>query len=271
MRREAIWTGARTARVRGIAWSALAVIVLGIVPSAMAAALPPPAHVSVTARTAHSLTITWTRVPGASSYRVLRGAVRRSTTTARSHTFHELACGTRYRLGVRARAAGRRSQTRWLTARTAACSTAPPGRPRGLAVVAATARSLTLTWKPPTGSGRLAYTVGLDGRRVADTPTPAHTFDGLSCGTAYTLSVTARNRAGRSATSSLTGHTAPCAAVCDGVSVPASADLSQTVADAPAGTTFCLAGTYHLSAPVLPKDGDAIGGPRAPSSMARRP
>ena len=204
-------------------------------------ALPPPAHVSVTARTAHSLTITWTRCL-AHPATACSAALLAMTTTARPHTFHEAAYGTAIGSGT-ARAAGRRS------ARVADRPHA--GLQHGAARQAASARRRRGDGAEPhphleatTGSGRLACPVRLDGRRVADTPTPPYTFDGLVSRTAHTLSVTTHNRAGRSAPADLTAHTAPCAAGVTGSLCPRAPSLADRRRRAGRYHVF-LARTYH--------------------------
>jgi hypothetical protein len=140
--------------------------------------------------------------------------------------------------------------------------TANPSRPRGLRVVAVSAHGFTLRWKVPRRHrGPIGYAVSLDAGSETKTSVRSSTFGGLSCGTAHALSVTTYDRHGRrSPSATVTARTAVCGEPCTGTAVPASADLSQTVASAPAGTTFCLSGRYQLTSPVVPRNGDAFIG-----------
>jgi parallel beta-helix repeat protein len=48
---------------------------------------------------------------------------------------------------------------------------------------------------------------------------------------------------------------------CDGVSVPSGESIQSYIDAHPAGTVFCLAGSYMLAAPLVPLTGDAFIGP----------
>jgi chitodextrinase len=141
-------------------------------------------------------------------------------TTALSYTFGALACGTDYSLAVRAvDAAGNKSALAEVPARTLDCltpapppDTTPPSDPGNLAVAAATASSIALTWSASTDNvGVTGYGVYRNGTSLPAVTQPGTTVSGLQCGTAYTLSVDAYDAAGnRSSRAAVTASTAAC-------------------------------------------------------------
>jgi parallel beta helix pectate lyase-like protein len=59
----------------------------------------------------------------------------------------------------------------------------------------------------------------------------------------------------------LTGPVGPVARSCHGVAIAAGGDIQRAIDSRPPGTTFCLrAATYRLSAPLVPRRGDAFIG-----------
>jgi hypothetical protein len=61
----------------------------------------------------------------------------------------------------------------------------------------------------------------------------------------------------------LTGPVGPVARSCHGVAIAADADIQRAIDARPPGTTFCLrTATYRLTAPLVPKRGDALIGAR---------
>ena len=110
--------------------------------------------------------------------------------------------------------------------------TQAPSVPQGLAVSTRTTTSVSLTWSASTDdSGVAGYGRYRDGTLVASTAGTSHTFTGLACGTTYTFGVDAYDGAGnRSARSSLTAATSPCAA--------ASGPVAAYSFDAGSGTTL---------------------------------
>ena len=126
-------------------------------------------------------------------------------TTARSYTYGGLACGTDYSLAVQAvDAAGNKSALAEAPARTLECpapapppDTTPPSQPGNLAVAAATASSIALTWSASTDNvGVTGYGVYRNGTSLPPVTQPGTTVSGLQCGTAYTLEVDAVDAAG---------------------------------------------------------------------------
>ena len=90
-----------------------------------------PADVRATTVRPYSVTVTWTRVPGADAYRLFRNGARAGVQHhPREFTFWGLRCDESYSLGVRAvDRDGDRSRLRSLRVRTDACppvNTAPP-------------------------------------------------------------------------------------------------------------------------------------------------
>jgi phosphatidylinositol-3-phosphatase len=126
-----------------------------------------------------------------------------------------IACGKSYTFGVQAYDAAGNSSTRSsVTAATGACTdTSAPTAPTPLAVSAVTTTSITLSWGVSTDNvGVVGYGVYRDGVAVGSSPVTTYALGGLSCGMSYTLAVDAYDAAGnRSAKSSLTASTSPCA------------------------------------------------------------
>ena len=71
-----------------------------------------------------------------------------------------------------------------------------PDPPTGLAVVAASATSLTMTWEAGDGRPAQKFALHRDGMRLALTGETSYTFTGLSCDTTYTLEIEAFDSAG---------------------------------------------------------------------------
>jgi hypothetical protein len=79
--------------------------------------------------------------------------------------------------------------------------------------------------------------------------------------TAIIVTLIAKNLISTERPSPTETTTSQAQATCDGIVVPAGTSLSAGVSDAPAGTTFCLSGSYTLTSPVTPKSGDVFEGP----------
>ena len=88
---------------------------------------PPPGHVHTDAVGPHHIQLVWTAPVRARRFGVWKQGRHAGLTGRRAFTFRELSCGTRYRLGVRARYSdGGRSAIRWISARTSACIPTAP-------------------------------------------------------------------------------------------------------------------------------------------------
>jgi chitodextrinase len=178
-----------------------------------------PADLAVTGATQSSISIGWspsTGNDGALSYGLFLNGARIGTTAATAYTFSSLACGTSYTLAVDALdAAGGASGPATLIAATSPCNDpTPPSAPSGLAVTQATTSSLSVAWTASTDNlGVLGYDLFLNGSKIGTTAATSYTFNGLACGTTYTVGVDSYDAARNiSARVSLNASTSPCAA-----------------------------------------------------------
>jgi chitodextrinase len=170
--------------------------------------VPPaaPSSLAVGAKTATSLTLTWTAPSdnvGVTGYGYYLNAALLANGAGTSYTFTGLACATSYTLGVDAYdAAGNRSGRAQLTASTNACpDTQAPTTPSGLVVSAQTANSLTLAWTDSTDNvGVTGYGRYLNGSLLSSAAGTSFTFSGLACGSSYTLGVDAYDANGNRST-----------------------------------------------------------------------
>ena len=177
-------------------------------PGPQANRLPTPAGLRVEGRTRNSIAVTWRRVPSAWSYGVRLNGRLVAVTRRERHTYRQLACGTRYRLGIVARRGGRRSRPARVTVRTLPC----PPMPDQLTAAPVGSDSVQLSW---VGTGA-TYEVFVDGVKSSSTASTGATVAPLLCGRSYTLGVVALDHAGnRSAmatTAAVTGSCPPPAA-----------------------------------------------------------
>ena len=95
-------------------------------------------------------------------------------------------------------AAGNHSAKSGASFATSACGgggvtdTQAPSNPSGLHSSGATTTSISIAWTASTDNvGVAGYYLSRDGSRVATTTSVAYTFTGLSCGTSYSLAVSA--------------------------------------------------------------------------------
>jgi chitodextrinase len=138
---------------------------------------------------------------GVTGYGIYLGGahVTDSTANLAAYTFAGFTCGTRYVFGVDAfDAAGNRSSLATLTASTSACpDTTPPNAPTGLTTSSVTTTGLTVGWTAATdNAGVVAYAVYVNGAALGTTTSTSYAISGLTCGTAYTVAVEARDAAG---------------------------------------------------------------------------
>lgn len=159
--------------------------------------------------TSSSVTLHWSAVAGATRYKVWRSGEQGVSLagTARSYTFTYITIAGRYTLGVRAFGRGGVSRPSKIQATIPAPATTPT-QPTGLSVAAART-SLTLTWSAVTGATSYEVKRGASGAVAAVSSGRRHPFSGLSAGNSYTLYVRAKNSAGTSGWSSITGTTTP--------------------------------------------------------------
>src|SRR6266508_1465460 len=209
----------------------LAVVALSFVamlsalsPSASAATTPSvPTNLTVTAASSSSITLQWGRSyadNGIQGYRMfLDGAYvgwsdQLQGATQLSYTFNGLSCGKSYTLGVTGvNLAEVHGDTATLIGATAPCGdTQAPSAPGGIAQIAKTASSATISWNPSSDNvGVVGYGAYQGGIRIAQTPQTTYTFANLSCGQSLTIGVDAYDAAGnRSGQTSFVVTTSPC-------------------------------------------------------------
>jgi chitodextrinase len=148
-----------------------------------------------------SVTISWlasSDSAGVTGYGLYRGSSRVDTTTQTTGTFGGLACGTAYQVGVDAvDAANNRSQRVDLTVTTAACPDAQaPSKPGNVTATTRTTTSIALSWAPSLDNvGVVGYRLYRGGVETGTTAGLTGIFNGLACGTNYTLAVEAYDAA----------------------------------------------------------------------------
>jgi chitodextrinase len=153
---------------------------------------------------------------GVARYGIYLGGNRLSDSSANlaAYTITGLTCGTSYAFGVDAfDAAGNRSTRATLNASTSPCAdTTPPSAPSGLNASSITDTGLTFGWSASTDNvGVTTYVVYRNGSQVGQTSTTSYSVSGLTCGTAYTLAVEARDAAGNaSSRPSVNASTSAC-------------------------------------------------------------
>jgi chitodextrinase len=166
-----------------------------------------------------SVTVVWspsTDNVGVTGYGVYLSNLLVNSPTSPSVTLTGLTCGKPYFVEVDAKdAAGNRSGKASLWVNTKACpDTTAPSAPTGLTVPNKTQTSLTLQWTASTDNVAVTgYSLRRNGTATGNVTTTSGTFSGLTCGTAYTLDVTAYDAAGnRSGTTAASATTSACAA-----------------------------------------------------------
>jgi chitodextrinase len=182
--------------------------------------LTPPSTttgLTLTKVTATSLSLSWQpshddrKLSGYALYRDGIFVVARSRTAA---TFHGLACGRTYRLGVAAfDAAGNESEVASLSASTSPCpDTLAPTQPANLTQTGATGSTISLFWSPSLDDVSVAgYGLYRDGVRIGTATGTSFVVEGLACGTSYMLGIDSYDSAGnRSAITSVFASTSPC-------------------------------------------------------------
>ncbi|HEV7203265.1 MAG TPA: hypothetical protein VGN18_01575 [Jatrophihabitans sp.] len=165
--------------------------------SATPAAAAPGAPTGLTGQAGDTTAaLTWAPVTGATSYRVYRGGVLRTTVGPTSYTDTGLTNGTAYAYTVTAIKSGVES------AASSAVSVTPvavvPGTPAGVVAAPGDAQ-VTLTWNASANAA--SYRVYRDGLLVASPTGLTLTDTGLTNGTAYAYTVVAVNGTAVSAAS----------------------------------------------------------------------
>ncbi len=172
-------------------------------PSSPATATPePPAPATPTGLVATAgnarVTLTWSAVPGATSYDVYENGKSSGWVTNAAHTVTGLTNGTRYSFTVSATDGGGTSAQS--AAELATPVDAVPAPPTALAASAVSADGATLTWAA--SAGATGYSVFANGTEVATSATSSTVVTGLNPGTPYSFAVTASDAGGTSAPSS---------------------------------------------------------------------
>jgi chitodextrinase len=229
---------------------------------------PPTAPTNVTAslRTTTSITLTWAAATdnvGVAAYGVYNGADLVQTTAGLTGIVSGLTCGTNYTLAVDAfDASGNSSPKTTVMVATLACpaDTTPPTQPGNLRLTAATGTSATLAWNTATDNvGVTGYDVFRAGQKVGSTATTSYLMNGLSCGTSYSVAVSAFDAAGnRSPQATISVSTSTCATTPQSCPLPAYPDASCT--GVPAGTTLTPSGGLTITVAGTVIDGRDITG-----------
>ena len=176
-----------------------------------------PTNLVKSSATTSSIGLSWsasTDNVGVTGYRVYRDATLLGSTAQTSFTAGGLSCGTSYTFQVEAYdAAGNKSPQTPLTAATSGCADSQaPSAPSGLGIVGQTASSIWISWTASTDNvGVAGYDLYNGTTSVGTTSGTTYTFNGLACGTNYTLGVVARDAAGNtSSRSTIAASTSAC-------------------------------------------------------------
>jgi chitodextrinase len=182
-----------------------------------------PTGVSASATGQTSISLSWTASTdnvGVTGYRLFSSGAQVGSSSTTSYTLTGLTCGATYILSVAAvDAAGNQSTPASVTAKTQACAVTtaivdktPPTVPTQLTTSTVGQTGATLSWTASTDNvGVKGYRVYLGGGLVTTSASNSYTFFGLTCGTNYTLGVSAFDAAGNaSAQATVTLATAPC-------------------------------------------------------------
>jgi chitodextrinase len=199
-----------------------------------------PSGLTSSSVTSTSFTLSWTASTdnvGVSSYEVFRNGTSLGTTASTSFNVSGLTAGTAYSMTVRAKdAAGNYSaQSSALSVTTTAASdTQAPTVPSGLTSSSVTSTSFTLSWTASTDNvGVALYEVFKDGTSLGTTTSTSYTVTGLTAGTAYSMTVRAKDAAGNYSAQS------------SALSVTTTAAVTLRDADNPASTVAGLDYQYY--------------------------
>ncbi len=189
--------------------SAAATVNASTLPNAPSA----PTGLATSGITQTSITLTWTKSAGATSYKVRAGTTGAFTLLGdvATYTFTSLTANTGYTLQVVASNSGGDSSSAQTSASTNNVPPPPaPAAPTGLATSGITQTAITLSWTK--SAGATGYKVQADSGTVTTLGDVAtYTFSSLSAGTSYTLKVIATNAGGDSAAASISASTLPAA------------------------------------------------------------
>jgi chitodextrinase len=165
---------------------------------------PPSAPTNLTAAniTINSVDLSWTASTdnvGVTGYDVYQDGSLIASVTTTSHSVTGLASGTTFAFAVQAKdAAGNLSAfSTTVNVTTETPDTTPPSVPTGLVASAITQTSLTLAWDASTDNvGVTGYDVYQDGSLITSVTGTSTNISGLTAGTTYAYTVTAKDAAG---------------------------------------------------------------------------
>ena len=176
-----------------------------------------PTNVTASTRTTTSIALTWapaTDNVGVAGYGVYNAGQLVNTTAGTTGIVSGLTCGTNYTLAVDAfDATGNSSAKTTVMVSTLPCSdTQAPSTPTGMSASNVTQTGATVKWNAASDNvGVTGYDVYRNGTKVTTVTTLSTDQSGLSCGTAYTFAVAARDAAGnQSAQAQVVVTTATC-------------------------------------------------------------
>jgi parallel beta-helix repeat protein len=252
-------TGDRQRLVARVAWITAVVLVV-LLPGAAAGdnsddkkPPKPPADIKLVAASTTTLTFAWSGSPSSSArvgtvgYTIYRDTTVVGTTAEPTYMVENLSCGTTYTFSIDAfDQAGNHSDRVPVQGTTAACvpappppppsgDTQPPTQPGSPVVGSVGTTSISITWQASSDNvGVAGYALFRNGDQDGTTTPTSYTFTGLSCGTAYTLAVSAFDAArNTSSRAQLSASTAQCAAPLPDTSPPtAPGALTKTAAGA---------------------------------------
>ena len=193
--------------------------------------------VKVTQKTPVSATVTWTKVTGATSYKVYNGTKLLKTVTTNSATIGSLVPGTSYSINVKAVVTV--SKKDYLGKASANVAFKPTlAAVTGLKASAVSKDSVTITWTASKTAGISGYYIYKGSSKVATVAADVKTynFTGLSAGTAYKFKVVAyySSYTAAKSVSVTTTPLAPTALKLDSAT-ESSANLSWTASSAASG------------------------------------
>jgi hypothetical protein len=139
---------------------------------------------------------------------------------------------------------------------TASSGASAPSSPRGVHALAIDSNAVVVGWDPPADATR--YRVFRDGALIEGRAQAVASVDSaLAPGSTHTYAVSACNNSGCSPRSAPVPVTT--LGPCEGVSVAPGQDIQAAIDAHAKSTTFCFRpGTYPLSTPLGPKDGDIL-------------